>query len=373
VLRGPMSTPKRVLMTLDAVGGQWRYSVDLARCLAAEGIKCLLVGFGPAPSEAQHDECRGLRNVTLTWTDQPLDWMVEAESALDQVADTLVAIGREWNADLLHLNLPSQAATIDHGLPVVITSHSCIATWWQALRGDTLPPTWQWQRKLARRGLLRADAVMTPTASHCDALIAAYGPLRKLQVVPNATPMAPLANADEPAVFAAGRWWDEGKNVATLDAAAAQSRSPVMMAGALRGPNGQSVRLQHARSLGELSAGDIFAWMSRAGIFASVAIYEPFGLAVLEAAARGAALVLSGIPTFRELWDGAALFVPPRDVAGVAAAINRLTDDAVLRRRLGELARARAASFSPDRQVERVWKVYETALAAHAPALARVR
>jgi glycosyltransferase involved in cell wall biosynthesis len=359
-------------MTLDAVGGLWRYSVDLACCLAAEGIECVLAGFGPAPSEAQQDECRGPRNVTLTWTRQPLDWMVEEESALDDVGDTLVAISRKWSVDLLHLNLPSQAATIGHGVPVVVTSHSCIATWWQAVRGEVLPPTWQWQHTLARRGLLRAEAVMTPTASHGDALIAVYGPLQKLQVVTNATAMARLANADEPIVFAAGRWWDEGKNAATLDAAAAQSRWPVIMAGASSGPNGNGVRLQHARSLGELSAADIFAWMSRAGIFASAAVYEPFGLAVLEAAARGAALVLSGIPTFRELWGGAALFVPPDDAAGLAAAINRLAEDATLRRRLGKLARARAASFTPDRQVEGVRKVYEAALAAHAPALARV-
>ena len=43
--------------------------------------------------------------------------------------------------------------------------------------------------------------------------------------------------------------------------------------------------------------------------------YEPFGLAVLEAAQAGCALVLSDIPTFRELWNGAAQFVPPGDDA----------------------------------------------------------
>ncbi len=46
-----------------------------------------------------------------------------------------------------------------------------------------------------------------------------------------------------------------------------------------------------------------------ATVFASMARYEPFGLAVLEAAQAGMRLVLSDIPTFRELWDGAAIFV----------------------------------------------------------------
>ena len=38
--------------------------------------------------------------------------------------------------------------------------------------------------------------------------------------------------------------------------------------------------------------------MSRAAIFFSPALYEPFGLGVLEAAARGCALVLADIPSF---------------------------------------------------------------------------
>ena len=69
-------------------------------------------------------------------------------------------------------------------------------------------------------------------------------------------------------------------------------------------------------------------WYAKASVFASVSRYEPFGLAVLEAAQAGCALVLSDIPTFRELWDGAALFVPPEDPVALAEALrNTLQDD----------------------------------------------
>ena len=374
MLSHSMRKPKRILMTVDAVGGVWRYSVDLARCLGAEGIECVLVGFGPAPSEAQQRECRDLRNIMLTWTQLPLDWMVTDESAVDEVGDTLLAAEREWEVDLLHLNLPSQAARIADGVPIVVTSHSCITTWWAAVRQDALPPAWQWQRTLTRNGLMRADAVMVPTASHGQALTRAYGTVVNLHVVANATEMAFGENAEEPIVFAAGRWWDEGKNARTLDAAAELSRWPIVMAGALNGPNGQSVSLHHARSLGELPSERARTWMSRAAVFASAAIYEPFGLAVLEAAARGAALVLSDIPTFRELWDTAALFVRSDDEEGFAAAINRLAENPNLRRRLAERARRRAYLFASERQVDRVQRVYAETLAetvaAHEPTLA---
>src|SRR5690606_7562193 len=82
-------------------------------------------------------------------------------------------------------------------------------------------------------------------------------------------------------------------------------------------------------------------------VFVSAATFEPFGLAVLEAAAAGCALVLSDIPTFRELWDGAAQFADPRDPAAFAAAIEALIEDPERRTALGEAAAARAARFTP--------------------------
>ena len=102
--------------------------------------------------------------------------------------------------------------------------------------------------------------------------------------------------------------------------------------------------------LGELSGGACAARMARAQLFVSPAIYEPFGLSVLEAARLGPALVLADIATFRELWSGAAVFFPPHDSASLAAAINRLIDDTALRRTLAANARERAARYSLDAQ-----------------------
>ena len=75
-------------------------------------------------------------------------------------------IGRACDVDLLHLNLPSQAASIPAGMPVVVASHSCIGTWWDAVRGDQVPADWQWQVTLTGRGLRRADVVIVPTQRH---------------------------------------------------------------------------------------------------------------------------------------------------------------------------------------------------------------
>ena len=81
-------------------------------------------------------------------------------------------------------------------------------------------------------------------------------------------------------------------------------------------------------------------------------------LAVLEAAQRGSALVLSDIPTFRELWDNAAVFVPPRDPDAIAAAIRRLFAEPERRARLGQAARERAGRYGVDAMVDGMLRVY---------------
>ena len=99
--------------------------------------------------------------------------------------------------------------------------------------------------------------------------------------------------------------------------------------------------------------------MARAAIYAATSRYEPFGLAPLEAALSRCAIVASDIPSFRELWDGAALFFRNNDVESLRQQIARLTDDGQLRRRCANLAYERARQkFTADRMVEDYLNLY---------------
>ncbi len=91
---------------------------------------------------------------------------------------------------------------------------------------------------------------------------------------------------------------------------------------------------------------------------------------MLEAAQAGCALVLSDIPTHREIWDGAAIFVPGRDDAAFAAAISRpARRPASEREQLGRLARARAQHYTPERMARGMAEIYaRVAASAAAPA-----
>lgn len=245
--------PRRVLMTVDAVGGVWRYAVDLASGLRASGAEIIFAGFGPAPSPEKAREAERLGR--LVWLGAPLDWMCASRRELSSIPGRIADLARREGADLLHLNLPSQAAGLECGIPVVVASHSCVVTWFAAVRGELVPEAWQWQFDLNRAGFDRADAIVVPSRSHQAMLQRAYGPLPSLQVVWNGSRMANPAHPKGEFIFAAGRWWDEGKNARILDGAAGMLPWPVIMAGANTGPNGQHVPIVHADHRDELTHG----------------------------------------------------------------------------------------------------------------------
>jgi glycogen(starch) synthase len=113
--------------------------------------------------------------------------------------------------------------------------------------------------------------------------------------------------------------------------------------------------------LGTLDPEACKAQMEEAAIFVSPALYEPFGLSVLEAAGRGTALALADIPTFRELWDGAAVFFPPRDRDLLVETVNRLIADRELRAALAAKAIERASRYTLEAQAEAIIEAWRQA------------
>jgi len=359
MLRVLKRRPRRILMTVDAVGGVWTYALGLARALAAENCRVVLAGLGPEPSPAQIREAEA--TAALTWLAEPLDWMAASEAELERVAAALAGLARDHAVELLHLNAPGEAHGLDVALPVVAVSHSCVATWFQAVRGTGLPPEWSWQHDRNRAGFDRADLVLAPSRSHAAMLESCYGPVPRLEVIHNAAGRGPRAEVRQNVVVAAARWWDDGKNARVLDEAAALCAVPCLAIGPAEGPNGQRMEFRNAVPIGQLGAGEARRSMAHAAIFASPSLYEPFGLAVLEAALAGTPLVLADIPTYRELWEDAALFFPPRDAGALAKTLSELSRDAAARRRLGILAARRARRYSPVRHSASMLAAYEQA------------
>ncbi len=340
---------RRIFLTTDAGGGGWRYTMELTQGIPARGAEVVLAVLGPPPSLAQRQEAAGIAGLRWIATGLPLDWLAETPDDLAFASHVLASVAGQTGVDTVQLHAPALVGDARWPAPVIAVAHSCVGTWWRAVRGGAVPADLAWRGEATRAGLVRAGAVVAPSASFAAALRACYGIARPIQVVLNGrTPVRGDAERQLQALCA-GRLWDEGKAIAELDAACAGLPWPVLAAGPEAGPNGARVSCRRLRMLGPLDEGALANEFARASVFVSVARYEPFGLAVLEAAQAGCALVLSDIPTFRELWDGAAVFVGQD---GIAAALGRLLRDAPLCAEYSKLAAARAAAFSSRRMAE---------------------
>jgi glycosyltransferase involved in cell wall biosynthesis len=351
-----MSASPHLLLTADAVGGVWQYALDLAAAFAPFGYRVTLATLGPAPSPDQRARAAAVPGLTLIETGLALEWLADDPAQMRQAEHTLARLAADVAADIVQLHSPALAAGETWPCPVVAVLHSCVATWWSAVREGPMPPDFRWRTDLVRAGLRRAALAVAPSAAFAAAAQRHYGVLPL--PVHNGRAFAAPPAAMQDRVFTAGRLWDEGKNVATLDRAARRLAVPFDAAGPDRAPHGQGIALDALHPLGTLDEATLARHLSARPVFASAALYEPFGLSVLEAAASGCALVLSDIPTFRELWGGAATFVPPRDDAAFAAAITALIEDSATRIAAGERARARAARYRPAAIAARLAGLY---------------
>ena len=86
---------------------------------------------------------------------------------------------------------------------------------------------------------------------------------------------------------------------------------------------------------------------------------EGFGLPALEAMAFGTPVIAARAGALPELVGDDALLIDPDDADGLAAAIDRLADDAGLRAALGLRGHARAGKFSWERTARGTLAVYE--------------
>ncbi len=357
----------RLLMTADAVGGVWSYAIDLLRGLAPHGVETTLAVLGPAPAADQRAAAAAVPGLRLMETALPLEWLADSKAEIAASGQALAELAREVGADLVHLNTPAPAACAAFPTPLVIACHSCVATWWDAVRDGPLPDDFRWRAELTGQAYAAARLLIAPTAAFAAATARTYGLRQPPLVIHNGrrSIARPAAAQPVPAAvaFTAGRLWDEGKDLATLDRAAARLPLPVLAAGDTRGPNGAQVELKHLRLLGRLSDTALAGVLNTRPIFVSPARYEPFGLAVLEAAQAGCALILSDIPGFRELWGGVAEFVRPCDDAALAATVQHIAADRERRAALGVAARERAERFTVETQTATMLDAYRRLLA----------
>jgi len=107
---------------------------------------------------------------------------------------------------------------------------------------------------------------------------------------------------------------------------------------------------------------DLPALLSGATAFVLPSLYEGFGLPVLEAMACGTPVIAANISSLPEVMGDAGLLVDPLDSDALAAAMQRLVQDAALREDLRQRGLARARLFSWSRCARETLAVLEQRL-----------
>ena len=349
---------RRVLMTADAVGGVWDYALQLAEGLGTCGVQVTLATMGSRPRDDQRAAARAVPGLRLVESDYRLEWAEHPWEDVARAGAWLLELETQVQPDVVHLNgyahggLPWRA-------PAVVVAHSCVCSWWAAVRGGDASADWNAYRCAVREGLRRATAVVAPSATRLRALSAHDGAVDGT-VVPNGRDAAHFSTGPkEPLVLSAGRLWDEAKNVTAVASIAHRLPWRMALAGETQDDAGARAHEQCVEYLGRLSSADLRGWMARASIYAMPARYEPFGLSILEAGLSGCALVLGDIPSLREHWEGAAVFVAPDDRDALHSAIARLIDNPGRLAELGRRARVRGQEFTVARMADAYRRLYE--------------
>ena len=352
----------RLLMTTDTVGGVWTYTKDLTAELLKRGVAIALVTIGRVPSAVQRE---WLERTAAEWaggfrwevSEAPLEWMSNNERAYLDAEPLLLRVGREFGAQLLHSN---QFCFGTLPFPSVVVAHSDVLSWAAACRVRMESSAWlDAYSQLVSRGLESADAVVAPTEWMLDALAFNFSLPARAQVIANGRSPGFSGQFSERKLQAitAGRLWDEAKNLKLLQEV--RSPFPVLVAGEVEYES-QTVATRPAATtmLGPLAEDDLLALFRESAIYLCTSQYEPFGLAPLEAALCGCAVVANDIESLREVWADGALYFD--DASSLSALLARLACDSHLLVAAQRRSRRRAERYTAARMAEQYLGLYGT-------------
>ena len=380
----------KVLLTTDTVGGVWQYSLTLAAALRQRGVAVDLAVVGPPPSTAQFAAALAVPGLDCHVYPCRLEWQPGCAVDLAESAAWLGDLAGRLRVNVIHSNQFAYGA-LRVGVPVIVVAHSDLLSWHAACDPLTnaTDPAWRDHltvyRTVVTAGLAGAAAVVCPSHVMAADLAAHYAGGRRARVIYNGvarddlsprpprlkgageiwSSSSPSLGAGERSlrVLGVGRLWDRAKGLDWLVEAVGDGLPgvEVAVAGALAGPDGSSEATlpPGIRALGPLGHADLLAVMAQADLYVGLSRYEPFGLAPLEAATQGCALLLRDLPTFRELWGDTATYC--RSVAEVRAALLAAAAASTLPR----CATTRAARYSVTRMTTNYLRLYS--------AVARVR
>lgn len=284
------------------------------------------------------------------------------------------ALRRAREADVVHVHGDTSAIL---SLPLLGLRPSVWTTHGLHLLRRSHGPRRRVVMSTMRAAVRRSRATICTSVAERDELAALVGTSEPLRVVRNGvasppgadrtTARAELGIPEGAAVALFAGELEPRKEPITAVLAASEARArgadlTLLLAG--DGPLRQQVEATAGEGVLVLGfRSDLDRLMAAADLFVLPSSREGISMALLEAMGRGLAPVVAAGPGNPEAVGEAGVVVPPRDVPGLAAALERLAADPGERGRLGAAARERQAQeFGVERFLAETRSVYEDAL-----------
>ena len=359
----------RVLMTTDTVGGVWNYAAQLTEELLKRGNAVALAIIGREPNLHQQ---QWLDETTVCWAGHfqhetcaaPLEWMSDNEQAFMDAQDRLLILASAFGATVLHSNQFCFGA-LEISIPRIVVAHSDVLSWTTACRGEAAEagPWLDRYTALVTTGLWSADCVIAPTRWMLSALSANFSIPNPSSVISNGRTLMLEGQAPGRSLQAvsAGRFWDEAKNLKLL--AAVEFPFPILIAGEAEFVTStESLPGRSLKLLGPLSQEALMSVFRASKIYICPSLYEPFGLAPLEAALCGCAVLANDTASLREVWAEGALYFS--DARGLSELLTRLNNSPQELTAAQQRSLSRALGYSAEAMADRYIALYESMVSA---------
>jgi glycosyltransferase involved in cell wall biosynthesis len=366
----------------DPIGGMQNHTASLTRCLDRLGVRQTVVTSRLAAPRGTSS----LGGATVHRTGLP----VRRLRQLWALGAVPVVLRRATRVDLVHAHqgedlavlLLARVAARRHGCPLVVTVHCSVA---HTLTGGSLRT-----RLLRRLGglverstLRRADAVVVLTERTAAAVRADGVPGERVVVNPSGFDPALFTRSSAdlftgvpgPRIGYVGRMAPQ-KRPDRLVEAFGRMRTTASLVLVGDGPDRTRVQRLVAASpargriteVGFVDHATVPAVLASLDVLVLPSAYEEMGSVLTEAMAAGLPVVASDVGGIPEVvrHGETGLLVPPDDVDALAAALDRLAGDPVLRAALAAGARARARRYAWPYLAGRVAEVYARVLGGEA-------
>jgi glycosyltransferase involved in cell wall biosynthesis len=212
---------------------------------------------------------------------------------------------------------------------------------------------------MVQEGIERADAVVAPTQWMLQQLTDFYALPAKNLVIANGREIPFSKSTQRLQAASLGRLWDPAKGLSVLSELSLPI--PVYVAGEKElGSQRSMPALTNVRQLGVLAEDDVFSLFRGSALYLCTSIYEPFGLAPLEAALCGCGIIARDVASLREVWADNAMYFS--DALSLSEILEQLLELPEALNSLQLHSSLRAQQFTREKMTSRYLNLYRNLL-----------